>query len=224
MKQDILKLLDKKQRDYEFPTLDNEEMDISQVKLSIFLKDNEDWSMVFQLIGVDSLGVSNVIHMLSEKGDHMIADDTILQLSNEDYELFDGRGNFIPDLYSGDLRIRNQDFKYEFLESDYKNKGIHVKSKESYPVYLMRMLAEDSVARKLLWLDTEEILEELDLEGDWKLWYETEEWNHVTEEKVSENEFFQLIAEAIEKKDSSLIDNKDSNTHWKNWVEFDFEN
>ncbi|PEJ53568.1 hypothetical protein CN676_09725 [Bacillus wiedmannii] len=224
MKQEILKLLDKKQRDYDFPTLDNEDMDISQVKLSIFINDNEDWSMVFQFVGVDSLGVSNVVHMLSEKEDRMIADDTILQLSNEDYELFDDRGNFIPDLYSGNLKIRNQDFTYEFLEKDYKNKGIHVKSTESHPIYLMRMLAEDNEARKLLWLDTEEILEELDLAEDWKLWYETEEWKHITDEKVSENEFFQSIAEAIEKKDSSLIVNKHSNTHWKNWVEFDFEN
>nr|WP_142312273.1 hypothetical protein [Bacillus wiedmannii] len=37
-------------------------------------------------------------------------------------------------------------------------------------------------------------------------------------------EFFQSVAAAIEKKDPSVIVNKDSNTHWKNWVEFDYEN
>ncbi|MFB8330054.1 MULTISPECIES: DUF7003 family protein [Bacillus] len=40
----------------------------------------------------------------------------------------------------------------------------------------------------------------------------------------SEIEFFQSVAAAIEKKDPSVIVNKDSNTHWKNWVEFDYEN
>ncbi|EJQ56832.1 hypothetical protein IEI_00058 [Bacillus wiedmannii] len=37
----------------------------------------------------------------------------------------------------------------------------------------------------------------------------------------SEIEFFQSVAAAIEKKDPSIIVNKDSNTHWKDWVEFD---
>ncbi len=38
MQKDILKLLDKKQSNYEFPAFDNEYMDISQVKFSLSLK------------------------------------------------------------------------------------------------------------------------------------------------------------------------------------------
>ncbi len=38
MQKDILKLLDKKQSNYEFPAFDNEDMDISQVKFSLSLK------------------------------------------------------------------------------------------------------------------------------------------------------------------------------------------
>ncbi|XAH89973.1 hypothetical protein AAG068_24160 [Bacillus paramycoides] len=37
----------------------------------------------------------------------------------------------------------------------------------------------------------------------------------------SEIEFFQSVAAAIEKKDPSIIVNKDSNTHWENWGEYD---
>ncbi|MFD6840370.1 DUF7003 family protein, partial [Bacillus cereus] len=51
--------------------------------------------------------------------------------------------------------------------------------------------------------------------------YETEEWKHVEDEKVSENEFFQSVAAAIEKKDPSVIVNENANTHWRNWIEFD---
>ncbi|MFJ1105020.1 DUF7003 family protein [Bacillus albus] len=36
----------------------------------------------------------------------------------------------------------------------------------------------------------------------------------------SEIEFFQSVADAIEQKDPTIIVNKDSNTHWKNWMEF----
>ncbi|MGM2835944.1 DUF7003 family protein, partial [Bacillus cereus group sp. Bce025] len=60
--------------------------------------------------------------------------------------------------------------------------------------------------------------------GNWEVACETEEWHHVEEEKESENEFFQSVAAAIEKKDPSIIVKKDANTHWKNWVEFDYEN
>ena len=224
MQKDILKLLDKKQNNYEFPAFDNEYIDISQVKFSLFFKDNKDWLMVFQVVGVGSLGVFNDIHVYGDRINHTIGDDGILQLNDGDYELFDNEGEFIPDIHNGSLKIREHHFEYQFTEEDYMNHGIEVQTTESYPRDFMRMLATNDEARKLLWWGKEEILEEFGLEGDWEVAYETEEWKHVEDEKVSENEFFQSVAAAIEKKDPSIIVNKDSNTHWKNWVEFDYEN
>lgn len=224
MKQQILKLLDSKQSNYEFPVLDNTNIDISQLKLSVFLSNNTDWIMIFQIIGVDSLGASNWIYMYGNKVDNMITDDTIIQLSDGNYELFNDNGDFIPDLYHGSLILRNHSFKYQFTKQDYIANGIIFKSEESYPTYLMRMLANNYEARNSLWWYEKEVLEELDLAGDWELWYETEDWQHVTDEKVSENEFFESLAVAIEKNDRSLIKQNHSNTHWKNWVDYDFEN
>ncbi|MDP7992688.1 hypothetical protein Q9B79_23320 [Bacillus sp. MHSD_36] len=224
MQKDILKLLDKKQSNYEFPTLDNAEMNISQVKFSLFFKDNEDWLVVFQFVGVGSLGVCNDIHIYGDRVNQLIGDDTILQLNDGDYELFDDEGEFVLDIHTGSVKIRDHRFEYEFTEEDYVNHGIEVQTTESYPTYFMRMLATNDEARNLVWWDKEEILEECGLEGDWEVVYETEEWQHVGDEKVSENEFFQSVAAAIEQKDPTIIVNKDSNTHWKNWVEFDYEN
>ncbi|HDR4562415.1 DUF7003 family protein [Bacillus cereus] len=224
MKKDILKRLDKKQSNFEFPTLDNAEMNISQVKFSLFFKDNEDWLMVFQFVGVGSLGVCNDIYIYDDRVNQLIGDDAILQLNKRDYELFDDEGEFIPNIHSGSVKIRDHYFEYEFTEEDYVNQGIEVQTTESYPTYFMRMLATNDEARNLVWWEKEKILEECGLEGDWEVVYETEEWQHVEDEKVSENEFFQSVAAAIEKKDPGIIVNKDSNTHWKNWVEFDYEN
>lgn len=224
MQKDILKLLDKKQSNYEFPTLDNAEVNISQVKFSLFFKDNEDWLMVFQFVGVGLLGVCNDIYIYGDKMNQLIGDDGILQLNDGDYELFDDEGEFIPDIHKGSVKIRDHRFEYEFTEEDYANHGIELQTPESYPTYFMRMLATNDEARKLVWWEKEEILEEIDLEGDWEVAYATEEWQHVEDEKVSENEFFQSVAAAIEKKDPGIIVNKHSNTHWKNWVEFDYEN
>ncbi len=224
MQKDILKLLDRKQSNYEFPAFDNEYMDISQVKFSLFFKDTKDWLMMFQIVGVGSLGVFNDIQVYGDRMNHSIGDDGILQVKDGDYELFDDEGEFIPDIHNGSLKIRDHHFEYQFTEEDYANNGIEVKTKESYPTYFMRMLAANDEARKLLWWDKEEILEEFGLKGDWEVAYETEEWQHVEEEKVSENEFFQSVAAAIEKQDPNVIVDKDANTHWKNWVEFDYEN
>ncbi|PEW77771.1 hypothetical protein CN424_16800 [Bacillus cereus] len=224
MQKDILKLLDKKQSNYEFPAFDNEYIDISQVKFSLFFKDNEDWLMVFQVVGVGSLGVCNDIHVYGDRINHTIGDDGILQLNDGDYELFDDEGEFIIDIHNGSVKIRDHHFEYKFTEEDYVNHGIEVQTTESYPTYFMRMLATNDEARNLVWWEKEEILEECGLEDDWEVVYETEVWQHVEDEKVSENEFFQSVAAAIEKKDPDIIVNKDSNTHWKNWVEFDYEN
>ncbi|PFE73290.1 hypothetical protein CN316_07620 [Bacillus cereus] len=224
MRKDILKLLDKKQNNYEFPAFDNEYIDISQVKFSLFFKDNKDWLMVFQVVGVGSLGVCNDIHVYGDRINHTIGDDGILQLRDGDYELFDNEGEFIRDVHNGSVKLRDHHFEYQFTEEEYVHNGIEVQTTESYPRDFMRMLATHDEARKLLWWDKKEILEEFGLVGNWEVAYETEEWKHVKEEKVSENEFFQSVAAAIEKKDPSVIVNKDSNTHWKNWVEFDYEN
>ncbi|MBJ8106589.1 MULTISPECIES: DUF7003 family protein [Bacillus cereus group] len=221
MQKDILKLLDKKQSNYEFLAFDNDYMDISQVKFSLFFKENKDWLMVFQVVGVGSLSVFNDIQVYGDRMNHSIGDDGILQVKDGDYELFDDEGEFIPDIHNGSLKIRDHHFEYQFTEEEYVHNGIEVQTTESYPRDFMRMLATNDEARKLLWWDKEEILEEFGLEGDWEVAYETEEWKHVEEEKVSENEFFQSVAAAIEKQDPSVIVNKDSNTHWRNWVEFD---
>ncbi|WIG36308.1 DUF7003 family protein [Bacillus toyonensis] len=221
VQKDILRLLDRKQSKYEFPILDNENMDISQVKFFLFFKENQDWLMVFQFVGTGSLGVFNDIQVYGDRITHSMGDDGILQLNDGDYELFDDEGEFILDIYNGSLKIREHHFEYQFTEEDYANNGIEVQTTEQYPTYFMRMLATNDEAKELLWWDKEEILEEFGLEGDWQVAYETEEWKHVEEEKVSENEFFQSVAAAIEKKDPSVIVNKNANTHWENWVEFD---
>ncbi|MFH4043567.1 hypothetical protein WAI98_20285, partial [Acinetobacter baumannii] len=87
------------------------------------------------------------------------------------YELFNDEGEFMPNIYNGSLKIREQHFEYEFTEEDYINNGIEVQTTEHYPTYFMRMLATNEEVRTLLWWSKEEILEEFGLEGNWELAY-----------------------------------------------------
>ncbi|UOY94198.1 hypothetical protein MUG87_08925 [Ectobacillus sp. JY-23] len=225
--QNILKVLDAKQKSYEFPLIDNVNADISQVKLSVCLRNNSDWLIIFQFVEVGNFGIGNNIFMYGNTLKHnhcSILDDAIVQLSDGQYDLFDDNGEFIPSLYKDKIILNHKEYYYEFTPQDYANAGIEIKDSEAYPVYFMRMLAAKDDSRKLLWYDIPQLLQEIKDINDWKIWYETEEWQHVVDEKVSENVFFQTLAEAIEKNDINLIQNRTSNTHWKNWIELDFEN
>ncbi|EEL31202.1 Uncharacterized protein BC141101_06069 [Bacillus toyonensis] len=224
MKQDILKMLDKKQSNYEFPALDNAVIDTSQVKFSILFRNKIDWLMVFQFVGVDSLGISNHIQVYGDGIEYSIIDDRLIQLREDEYEIFDNSGEFLLDLYNGQVLLRGHKYEYNFTKKHYEDTGIDIKNIESYPTYLIRMIAEDEKAKSLLWWNKQDITEALGINDDCELWYETEGWQHVEDEKISENKFFQSVALAIENRNLNLIVTGEVNTHWKNWTEFDYEN
>ena len=61
--------------------------------------------MVFQIVGVGSLGVFNDIQVYGDRMNHSIGDDGILQVKDGDYELFDNKGEFIQDIHNGSLKF-----------------------------------------------------------------------------------------------------------------------
>ncbi len=109
--------------------------------------------MVFQVVGVGSLGVFNDIQVYGDRINHSIGDDGILQLNDGDYELFDDEGEFIPDIYNGSVKIREHHFEYQFTEEAYVNNGIEVQTTEHYPIYFMRMLATNDEARTFIMVE-----------------------------------------------------------------------
>jgi hypothetical protein len=72
-------------------------------------------------------------------------------------------------------------------------------------------------------METLDLLNEIEISADLKLFYQTDEWEHPEEEKPSENKFFQSLAKAIELDDTNLIQLNNPNTHWSNWTWSDFE-
>ncbi|WP_255446404.1 hypothetical protein [Bacillus sp. FDAARGOS_235] len=228
MANNILQILDSKQESYEFPLLDNYNFDISQTKLSVFLRNDSDWLIVFQMIGTDKLGISNWIYIYGNKINNYyteIVDDAILQIKDtKEYDLYDEEEEFIPNLYEGEIIIHNTLIKYNFKKERYKDNGIEIQNIDSYSTYFLRMLSSKKEYRNLLWLKKQEILEELEDNIGWALWYETCDWQHILEEKVSENIFFKTLSQAIEQKNAHLIKKGEINTDWKNWTESDFEN
>ncbi|GGE71599.1 DUF7003 family protein [Priestia taiwanensis] len=224
MSSSILTLLDGIQKQSDSLMLDNFHTDLAQTKISILLKDEVDWIIIFQVVGVDKLGITNSIYAYSNKIPgtyHLFTDDGIVFLDEEETALFNDDGEFIPCLYNGTVSIQQQDVTYSFTQQEYEEAGIEVRTEEAYSTYFLRMLSSKKEIRELLWLSTSQMLDYIEMEDDWEAWYETEEWQHVVDEKVSENVFFQSVVEAIEKKDKTRIKQGVPNTHWKHWIDSD---
>ncbi|OKO56060.1 hypothetical protein COK37_29905 [Bacillus thuringiensis] len=100
-----------------------------------------------------------------------------------------------------------------------------IKTESFNPTNLIRYL--NSKYKEKFWLETQELLDEIDIDIKPTLFYQTEEWEHPDisdEQKPSQSIFFQSLAQAIELNDVGLIKSSTLNTHWSNWTWSDFEN
>ncbi|MDD9793568.1 DUF7003 family protein [Priestia megaterium] len=217
----ILQVLDKYAKDYNFPVLDNYNFDLAQCRLSVFRDDNE-WIIVFEIVGVNpSLYISNDIYAYGnsvESQGLIIGLDDIVSLPNEE-DLFDDEGNFLITPFHLDLIINSEPLIIKPTEGEYLELGIQTELFN--PTKLIRYLS--SKYKEKFWLEPLDLLNEINMSEDFKLFYQTDEWEHTDEEKPSENKFFQSLAKAIVLNDKNLIQFKKANTHWSNWTWSDFE-
>lgn len=224
----MLKILDEHYKNYDFPILENANFDLSQARLEVYLNEEEDWIISIQTVGVSEAGPSMWIYLYSNVLPDIflfIADDEVIALA-ADREIFDDRGVFQVNLFQDKVFIQGNEYHFNYTADSYKKKEIVVKDNDSYPTYFMRMLAEVEETREMLWCSEKELKETLNLPQNWSLFYRTDNWEHteVEEEKPSNILFFNSLANAMEKKDPSVIELGKVNTHWKNWVDYDFEN
>jgi len=218
---EILTMLDLYAEDYNFPILDNMNFDFAQGRLSVFQYQDQ-WAMIFEIVGVDpNLNISNDIFVYSNTSNPqglIIGCDNILTLQNN-ADIFDDDGDFLVSPFDLNLIINEKSVHTQPTEEAYTQLGI--KTEPFTTTKLARYLS--ATYKEYFWLDVSILLKEASLSNEFKLFYQTDEWQHTDEEKPSENEFFQSLAKAIELKDASLIQRNEPNTHWSRWTWSDFE-
>ncbi|WP_253948279.1 DUF7003 family protein [Priestia megaterium] len=217
----ILKTLDKYAEDYNFPVLDSFNFDLAQCRLSVY-RNTDEWLIVFEIVGVNAnLYIANDLFVYGsaakQQGIIISIDDIVSSENGED--LFDDDGEFLVDPLHLNLMVNGESLYLKPEAAEYNNLNLSIEP--FTPTKLIRYLS--SVHREKLWLDREMLSKEIELSDELKLFYQIEEWAHPDEEKPSENKFFQSLAKAIELNDSTVIDSRNSNTHWSNWVWSDFE-
>ncbi|PGK51820.1 hypothetical protein CN918_28930 [Priestia megaterium] len=221
-KQDILHVLDKSARNYEFPILDNMNFDMATCRLTAFTE-VESWAILFEVVGVNpNLFISNDLYVYTnqrkENGLYIGIDDLVTFPGIDD--LFDDDDNFLVYPHSLNLFIGKTHLQVDLTNKDYTSVGI-----DPHPfslTKLARWLCKDH--KNLLFLTVDEMIKESGLVMSSKPFYQTEQWKHTDEELPSLNEFFTSLADAMAQNDASLIKNSGSNTHWAHWTWSDFDN
>ncbi|WNS80196.1 hypothetical protein RRU94_22195 [Domibacillus sp. DTU_2020_1001157_1_SI_ALB_TIR_016] len=218
---EILQTLDSYSEDFDFPVLDNYNFDLAQCRLSVF-KDEENWLIVFEIVGVDkNQNIANDLYVYgkdAEEQGFIISLDDIVTLA-DNRELFDDDDQFLVNPFHLDLIVNKETVVLESQAGDYAQLGIEPESFN--PTKLARFLSAH--CKEKFWLSTSDMFQEIDAVPSLTLFYQTEGWEHIDEEKPSENHFFQSLANAIELNDKNVIHEENPNTHWSNWTWSDFE-
>lgn len=217
----VLNILDNYAGDYDFPILDNYNFDLAQCRLSVF-RDKDNWLIVFEIVGVDqNLEICNDLYVygsVNERNGIIIRLDDIVSLPNGE-EWFDDEDNFLINPFHLKLIINGEILNENPTEEEYTRLGIQIEPFNTSK--LIRYLS--SKYKEEFWLETKNLLNEIEINTDLELFYQTDEWEHTIEEKPSENIFFQSLAKSIVSNDKSLINVNKPNTHWSHWTWSDFE-
>lgn len=227
-RQEILRQLDVEAESYVFPMLDNGYYYHADQKMTIF-RDDKRWAILLEVLaffnhesGLDGITtIANVFgncltgwndnnnfnYFASDNGiETFFTDDTIyLPYLNPEAKNILVRGQEIPIIFD------RQYYKSKKVELEYEDKIT--------PWEFLRGLIPDK--SNLFWVTREEISTKIP--KDLPIFMTLDNWHHpnlVEDEKPSETETFQQLADVIMTGDKNLYNTTEiTNTHWTNWLE-----
>lgn len=210
LKGDFLRVVDDAMLD--LITFDNDNINMAQARLSVF-KDQKDWLLTIETVAFDG-DYKNIVNVMgSNYNGRKIFGKEIL--SFPEWPVND-EGEFIISPYDMiHVKIQGEEVWVRPTQEDYQNAGIE--PDPFGPTKLLRLLCY--LFRDKFWIHDKELFQVIGIEKEMPLFFRTEHWRHPdVMEKPSQIEFFQQLDSAIAKNDPSIIEIKESNTHWSNWT------
>lgn len=225
-KQEILRQLDLEAESYVFPMLDNGYYYHGDQKLTIF-RDFNRWAILLEVLAYNNheSGIEGITSIASIYGNCLSGWN-----ENENFNYFasdNGTRTFLYDdsIYlpylnpeADSILVREQKIPIIFDRQYYITKGINLENEDKIlPWEFMRGLIPEY--SNLFWVTRDEISKKIP--KDLPIFMILENWHHpdlVSDEKPSETETFQQLAEVIFTGDKKLYNTTESkNTHWTNW-------
>lgn len=225
-KQEILRQLDTEAESYVFPMLDNGYYYHGDQRLTIF-RDESRWAILLEVLAYNNhmYGLDGVTTIANVFGNCLTGwndnDNFNYFASDNGLETFlYDEANYVPYLNPkvNSFKIRDADIPVIFDKEHYKAKNIALEYEDKItPWEFMRGLIPEY--SNLFWLTTEEISKKIPT--DLPVFMTLDNWHHpnlVVDEKPSDTETFQQLADVIVTGDKKLYNTKETNnTHWINW-------
>ena len=225
-KQEILHQLDTEAESYDFPMLDNGYYYHGDQKLTIF-RDVRRWAILLEILAYNNHcdGIDGITTISSVFGNCLTGwndNENFKYFANDNPTptfLYDN-AKYVPYLNpeATSIKIRDTEIPIIFDKNYYTAKGIEFEYENMItPWEFMRGLVPEY--SKLFWLTRPEISKKIPV--DIPIFLTLDDWHHpdlVADEKPSDTETFQQLADVIVTGDKSLYStNEKNNTHWKNW-------
>lgn len=225
-KQEILRQLDTEAESYVFPMLDNGYYYHGDQKLTIYRDENR-WAILLEVLAYNNhmYGLDGITTIANVFGNCLTSwndnDNFNYFASDNGTETFlYDETNYVPYLNprAKSIRVRDIDIPVIFDREHYKAKNIELEFENKIaPWEFMRGLIPEY--SNLFWLTGEEISKKIPT--DLSVFMTLDNWHHpdlVADEKPSDTETFQQLADVIVTGDKKWYNTKETNnTHWINW-------
>lgn len=222
---EIIPLLDEHAESYDFPVLNNVDIELAGVRLTAF-RDDDEWLVVFEEIEVfRRQKFVNGIHAYGNKiakSGSQGSDDLILRESPGSSPLWDNAGNFL--LAPSDFRIRagHSGNEYHFTPSsrEYERAGIDLDDQENQAAGILRFLVNEIPAE--LYATDDRLLRACGKSEPLPRFMQLGGWRHpdiVDDELPSDSPCLQSLASALITGDPATYEcaPEQWNTHWSAW-------
>jgi hypothetical protein len=227
-RKEILHQLDTEAESYVFPMLDNGYYYHGDQKLTIF-RDEKRWAILLEVLAYnnhhDNLdGITTIANVFGNclTGSNDNDNFNFFALDNGVETFLYDETNYGPYLNdkATSIKVRETIIPIQFDKEFYLGKGIELQFENKVtPWEFMRGLIPEQ--SNLFWLTRQEISKKIPI--DLPEFMTLTNWHHpdlVIDEKPSETETFQQLADAIVTGNKTLYNTKETiNTHWTNWPE-----
>ncbi|GAB3735727.1 hypothetical protein GCM10027598_62130 [Amycolatopsis oliviviridis] len=222
---DIIPLLDEHAKSYDFPVLNNEDIDLAGVRLTAFRGEDE-WLVVFEEIEVFrrqrfANGVFAYGNKIAKSGSQG-SDDLILGEPLGSPPLWDDTGNFLLDPEDFRIRACHSGNEYHFTPSprEYERAGIVPDNHEHDAAKILRFLVNEIPAE--LYATDDRLLRTCGKTEPLARFTQLTGWRHpdvIDDELPSDSPCLQSLAAALIADDPAIYEcaPEQWNTHWSAW-------
>jgi len=224
----IFEDLDKHASEFNFPVLDNANVEFAAARLSAF-QGGEDWLIVFEVLGFSTKEIEFVDDLYAfgscVEREGFVGEEIPLRSSPEQ-PLFDAETNeCIADWSHWSIRVGKEEMSFSPTSGEYTDAGIVIDREPGRgslsEIELLRFLVH-RLGETRFFMTDQDLLSHFPKCKSPDKFIQTTQWQHpnvAEEETPSNNTSIRSLVEALFQRNPSLFKQGRPNTHWRFWLQ-----